>query len=161
MHTSIYPTRFKQRACTGFAALLLAACATSPLPAPTPAPGGQGAPTVAPIPAEPAPPSIIIQGRSARAILDSIVKYRTQKGMRLMQRDSSRVVLSMAVPRSNPPAEAQMIFSLAPAPEAPAGLRLSAQVFQIIKHGGKAQSTEITASLRENLEEELDMYAHQ
>ena len=159
MYTSTYPTRFKQLASAGLAILLLTACATSPLPTSSPASGASGTPTVIPLPAEPAPPSIIIQGRPARSILDSIVKYRTQKGMRLVQRDSSRVVLNMAVPKSNPPAEAQMIFSLAPAPEAPAGLRLSAQVFQIIKQGGKIQNTEITASLRENLEEELDMYA--
>ncbi|MDR3413717.1 MAG: hypothetical protein P4L87_22630 [Formivibrio sp.] len=98
---------------------------------------------------------MLIKGKSARTILDGIVKYRTQKGMRIIQRDAQRVEFSMSVPKSNPPAEARMLYSISPAPD---GLRLSAQVFQVIKQGGKTQTSDITSSLRDKLDEELVTY---
>lgn len=162
MYISICPTQCKQLASASLIALLLAACATGPMPS-TPAPTTipPRTPSAVQPPAEPPAPSIIIQGRLPQAILDSVVKYRTQKGMRVVERNSSRVVLSIIVPKSNPRIEVRMIFSLSPAPEAPSGLRLSAQVFQISTKDGKTQNEEITPSLRDELNDELTMYARQ
>lgn len=154
MSTSICPTPFKRTLATSLAAALLSACVTAP-PAEMPT-STASAPAPLAVPAEPPAPHIIIRDKSARAILDQIVKYRTQKGMKLISRESNRVVLGIAVPKSSPPAEARMIFSLSPAES---GMRLSAQVFQITRQDGKTQSAEITHSLRDNLEEELEMYA--
>lgn len=145
------PTRFKRIAAACLASALLAACATGPVTEPGPAPR-----TAAPEQAVPASPSVLVRGKTGKIILDSVVRYRTQKGMKVISRDSSRVVLGIMVPKSNPPAEARMIYSLAPASE---GLRLTVQVFQITRSGGKIQNAEITESLRDNIEEELEMYA--
>lgn len=153
MSTSTYPTLFKQILAAGLAAALLSACATSP------ATQQQPSPTTAmpvPTPAEPVIPNVLIRNKTAKTILDGVVKYRTQKGMKVISRESTRVVLGIAVPKTSPPAEARMIYSLSPAAD---GLRLSAQVFQITRQDGKTLSTEITHSLRDNLEEELEMYA--
>lgn len=159
MSILICPTRFKYSVFAAVLTLLLAGCATEP-PAPrqTAKPGGTvSSPAVAI--AEPAAPNVLIRGKSAAAIMSSIVKYRTQKGMKIVQRDKQRLVFSMSVPRSNPPAEARMIFSLAPAPD---GLLLSAQVFQIVQEKGrKPVARDVTASLTDKLDAELAMYAGQ
>lgn len=149
MSTLTCPTLFKRFATTGLAAFLLAACASEPATSPT-------APAMPASQAVTAVPSVVISGKTGKSILDSVIRHRTQKGMRLIQRESNRVMLGIAIPKSSPPAEARMIFSLSPAPE---GLRLSAQVFQVTKQGSKSQNTEITENLRENLEEELRIYA--
>ncbi len=145
------PTRFNRIAAASLACALLAACATGPVSEPGPEPR-----TGAPEQAAPTSPSVLVRGKTGKTILDSVVRYRTQKGMKVISRDSSRVVLGIAVPKSNPPAEARMIYSLSPASE---GLRLTAQVFQTTRSGGKIQNAEITESLRDNIEEELEMYA--
>lgn len=153
MSTLTYPTRFRQPLAALGAALLLAACASPPTPS-----GPESAASTKPVTVSEQAPSIVIKNKTAAAILDGVVKYRTQKGMKLVQRDVKRVELSMAVPRSNPPAEAHMIYSLSPATD---GLRLSAQVFQIIRLAGKSQTSDITASLIDKLNGELLMYARQ
>ncbi len=155
MSTSTYPTLFKRAIAASLAATLLAACATIDL-----TPATQSAPAVAtptPVPLETAVPHVFIRNQSAKAILDNIIKYRTQKGMKVVSRESNRVVLGITIPKSNPPAEARMIYSISPAADS---LRLSAQVFQITRQDGKAQSAEITDSLRDNIEEELETYTH-
>ncbi len=151
MSISTCPTQYKKLLIAALSATLLAACVSTPT-ATQEAPR-QPAPTVRP--SEPEAPSVLIRGKSASAILDSIVKYRTQKGMKVTLRNAGRVELTMPVPKSSPPAEARMIYSISPAQD---GLRLSAQVFQIIKQGGKSQTSDITASLRDKLEEELQTY---
>lgn len=158
MSTLICPTRFKGGVAVAVLALIVSGCATEtppsqqtvqPVSMPTKAPS-------TPL-ATPAAPSILIRGKSSAAILTSIVKYRTQKGMKIVQRDKQRLVFSMPVPRSSPPAEARMIFSLAPAAD---GLLLTAQVFQVVQgKGKKAVTRDVTASLSSKLEAELAMYA--
>ncbi|WP_091192534.1 hypothetical protein [Formivibrio citricus] len=137
--------------------LLLGGCATEPSAPRQSVQPGATAPAATPAMAEPAAPSVLIRGKSAAAIMSSIVKYRTQKGMKIVQRDKQRLVLSMPVPKSRPPAEARMIFSIAPAAD---GLLLSAQVFQIVQEKGRKPVThDVTASLTDKLEAELAMYA--
>lgn len=157
MFTSTCRIRFDFPALAIIFALLLSGCATEPsAPRQSVQPNAAtAAPTVSM--AEPAAPSVLIRGKSAAAIMSSIVKYRTQKGMRIVQRDKQRLVLSMSVPKSRPPAEARMIFSIAPAAD---GLMLSAQVFQIVQEKGlKPVTHDVTASLTDKLEDELAMYA--
>lgn len=155
MYTLICPTRFKSLCVSLLAGLVLGACSTSPSntsntqPAPPP-PAPQSTPRNDTV------PSVVIKGKTAAAIFDSIIKFRTQKGMKVTRRDSKHVELSMPIPKSAPPAEAMMIYSISPAND---GLRLSAQVFQIVRHPGKTQTSDITASLRNKLEEELLGYA--
>lgn len=149
MSISTSPIRCKKLLIAAAGALLLAACASGPLSTEKPGP----APTVRP--GEPEAPSVLIRGKTAKTILDSVVKFRTQKGMRVVLRDARSVELGMPVPKTNPPADARMIYSISPAQD---GLRLSAQVFQVVKLGGKSQTSDITASLRDKLEEELTSY---
>ncbi len=152
MSISTYPIRCNKLIIAAASTFLLAACASGPVP--TQEPPRQSVPTVRPSELE--VPNVLIKGKTARSILDSIVKYRTQKGMKVLQRDDKRVELGMPVPKSNPPAEARMIYSISPAPD---GLRLSAQVFQVIRQSGKPQTRDITSSLRDKLDEELASYA--
>lgn len=155
MSTSICPILFKRTSLASLAMLMLAGCATTDIVAPASQPTA-AAVTPAPVPLETAIPHVFIRNQNAKSVLDTIVKYRTQKGMRVISRESNRVTVGIAIPKSNPPAEARMIYSLSPAVD---GLRLSAQVFQLTRQDGKTNSTEITQSLRDNLEEELEMYA--
>lgn len=151
MSISTSPIRCNRLALAIAGALLLAACATEPLPT---AETSRLAPSVRL--SEPEAPSVLVRGKTAKTILDNVVKFRTQKGMRVLQRDARSVEFGMAVPKSNPPIEVRMIYSISPAPN---GLRLSAQVFQDIKVSGKSQTSEITTGLRDKLEEELASYA--
>ncbi|MBS1156938.1 MAG: hypothetical protein H6R07_2862 [Proteobacteria bacterium] len=150
MSISTSPIRCKKLLIAAAGALLLAACASGPLPSETPGP----TPTIRSSEFE--APNVLIRGKIAKVILDSVVKYRTQKGMQIIKRDARGVEFGMPVPKSNPPIEVRMIYSISPAPN---GLRLSAQVFRDTKVSGKLQTSEITASLRDNLEEELAGYA--
>lgn len=149
MYISTYPIRCKHLFIAAVSAILLSACVS------TPTSTAETSQQASARPSEPEAPSVLIKGKSARTIFDGIVKYRTQKGMRIIQRDAQRVEFSMSVPKSNPPAEARMLYSISPAPD---GLRLSAQVFQVIKQGGKTQTSDITSSLRDKLDEELVTY---
>lgn len=99
---------------------------------------------------------MLIRNKRAAQILDEVVRYRLRKGMQLVARDSQRVELSMAIPKSNPPAEARMIYSLSPDKT---GLRLSAQVFHDTRQGKLKKTRDVTAGLRDKLEEELADYA--
>ena len=151
MFTLICPTRFKSLWCGAILALFVNGCATD-VPS---QPQTGTAPARALV--APAAPSVLIRGKGAAAILTRIVKYRTQKGMKIVERDSQRVVFSMPVPKSMPPAEVRMVFSLAPAAD---GLQLSGQVFQIVREKGKKPVTrDVTAGLTDKLEAELAMYA--
>lgn len=153
MFTLICPTRFKSLWCSAILALIVSGCATD---APSQPQTGT-APAQASALVVPAAPSVLIRNKSAAAILTRIVKYRTQKGMKIVERDSQRVVFSMPVPKSMPPAEVRMVFSLAPAAD---GLQLSGQVFQIVREKGKKLVTrDVTAGLTDKLEAELAMYA--
>ncbi len=157
MYTLICPILFKRALLATLLAVLAAGCATEPTsPAQITQPGSEKSTKPAVI-NEPAAPSVLIRGKSSAAILTSIVKFRTQKGMKVVQRDKQRVTFSMPVPKSSPPAEARMIFSIAPARD---GLQLSAQVFQVVREKGKTPVTrDVTSSLTEKLEAELAMYA--
>ncbi|WP_028454548.1 hypothetical protein [Chitinilyticum litopenaei] len=149
------------------ASALLAACATTnappnnpPAPTPTPAPVASK-PVAASAPAtSSAAPSVLIRGRSSKAILDDVVNYRTQqKGMKLKSRSGSRVELSLAMQRTSNPSEARMVYQLTPENGAQ---RLSARVFQYT-HPGTTRETgvEITQSLQEQLLAELPRYQQQ
>ena len=148
MSLSTFPIRFKKTLPLLIAAGVLAACAT---PAPTSTPDK-------PIVVQETAPSVLIKGKSARQILDKVVDYRTKRGMTVIARDSSRVTLVLAVPNSKPPAEASMIFSISPETH---GIRLSAQVFQTVRHPEKTQTTDITHTLISDLNSELRMYARE
>lgn len=149
MYTSTYPIRFKQSLAILIAAGTLAACTTTPVAPSTPN---------KPVIIQETAPSIVIQGKNAKTILDKVVAYRTQKGMNVIARDASRVTLVIAVPNSAPPAEASMIFSVSPETN---GIRLSAQVFQTVFKDGKPETRDITHTLTSDLNKELSMYARQ
>lgn len=166
MNTLICPTRFKTLPALLLLALLLAACGTRTPPQTIPPQKNHTQPAQAgntPVDQTEKPaanlestPSVIIKGKSAAAILDNVVKFRTSKGMKISQRDAKFVQFSMHIPNSSPPANVLMIYSISPATD---GLRLSAQVFQIIKQKGKSLTGDITAGLKDKLQDELEGYA--
>lgn len=151
MNTSMCPIRSEYWRALLLSTALLAGCSTAPQPA-TPQPVASAPPAKI---AETAP-SVLIRNKRAAQILDEVVRYRLRKGMQLVARDSQRVELSMAIPKSNPPAEARMIYSLSPDKT---GLRLSAQVFHDTRQGKLKKTRDVTAGLRDQLEEELAGYA--
>ncbi|SMC26879.1 hypothetical protein SAMN02745857_02640 [Andreprevotia lacus DSM 23236] len=141
----------------------LAACGT-PAPTgkpaviiatPTPVPSG---PTPVPRPSpEAQPPSATINGRSANAVLDDIVRYRTGRGMTLKVRTGNRVEFSMQVQKVKVPTEARMRYQLTTVNGA---LQLSARVFQVLNPGtSREQINEITNDVAGQLEHELSGYA--
>jgi hypothetical protein len=151
MNTSICPIRSERWLALLLSVILLAGCSTTPQPTTS-----QPVASTPPAKIEETAPSVLIRNRRAAQILDEIVRYRTQKGMKLVARDSQRVELSMAMPKSNPPAEARMIYSLSPEKD---GLRLTAQVFHDTRQGKRKKTSDVTAGLRDKLEEELANYA--
>ncbi|GHD61667.1 hypothetical protein [Jeongeupia chitinilytica] len=135
------------------AALLLAACATptaQPPAASTPAPDQTQAQTAT-------VPSIVIDGRTPQAILDDVVAYRTQKGMRVLARTANRVEFKQVVPKAKVPTEARMRYELTPAGK---GWKLSARVFQVSYPGTTREAvSDITPQVADKLTDELPRYA--
>ncbi|BCL77211.1 hypothetical protein JHS3_29470 [Jeongeupia sp. HS-3] len=136
------------------ASLLLAACASTPLqdPAtgtvPTPAPTMPQQGSTA--------PSVLIDGRTPQAILDDVVAYRTQKGMRVLARTANRVEFKQAVPRAKVPTEARMRYELTPSGKS---WKLSARVFQVSYPGTTREAlSEITPAVAAQLADELPRY---
>ena len=86
---------------------LLAACGTTPQSSPRPLEepvistprisDGARQPTVS------APVSVLIQGRSNKAVLDTIQQNRTRRGMKLMSRNAYRIQFSQTLPGATPP----------------------------------------------------------
>ena len=140
---------------------LLAACGTTPQSSPRPLEEpvistpriseGARQPTVS------APVSVLIQGRSNKAVLDSIQQNRTRRGMKLMSRNAYRIQFSQTLPGATPPTELRMIYQLNPEG---AHLRLSAQVLRI-SNPGRANETiaDLSAELASKIEDELESYA--
>lgn len=164
MNTLTCPTQFKSLPAIILLALALAACGTRTMPQSgttqqlpqTEKPAATSEPSEKSPTSQESVPAIVIKGKSAAAILDAVVKFRTGKGMKVSMRDSKSVQLSLRVPNSTPPVDVLMIYSISPAAE---GVRLSAQVFQTTRQKGKAQTSDITAGLKDKLQDELDGYA--
>ncbi|MBM3115972.1 hypothetical protein [Jeongeupia naejangsanensis] len=135
------------------AALLLAACATptvQPPAASTPAPDQTQSQTAT-------VPSIVIDGRTPQAILDDVVAYRTQKGMRVLTRADKRVEFKQVVPKAKVPTEARMRYELTPVGK---GWKLSARVFQVSYPGTTREAvSDITTQVADKLNDELPRYA--
>lgn len=142
--------------------LLLAACATTQPPgttgrsetASTPA---STASSTASAPLSDGTPSVLIRGRSSKAVLDDIVQYRTQqKGMKLKSRSSTRLEFTLPIQRTATPTEARMSYLLVKEGD---GLRLSARVFQF-SYPGTTRETgqDVTQSMSDKLQEELQRY---
>ncbi len=132
--------------------LVITACATpSAPPVATPAP----AKTVAKV--QPPSASILIIGRSNKAVIEDIVAYRTGKGMKLLSRTSARLEFSSNIAKANIPTEARIQYTLTQASQ---GWQLSAKVLQISYPGTKNEKVEdITAHVVDKLNEELARYA--
>ncbi|WP_288842000.1 hypothetical protein [uncultured Deefgea sp.] len=102
-------------------------------------------------------PSIIIPARSSKAILEDIIKYRTEKGMKIRSRGSQRVEMMMPMRNTSIPTEARMQYILTQAEQ---GWRVNVRVFQISNPGSPQESAqEITHALADKLAEELALYA--
>lgn len=146
------------------ASVLLAACATPPESSSggRPGVGNASSPTEAQLPQTklPAPgqvPSVRITGRTAQAVLDDIVKFRTGKGMNVRNRSAMRVEFAEVVTTAKQPTEARMVYMLSPAS---GGLNLSARVFQVSYPGtAKERVAEITGVVSDKLGKELAGYA--
>ncbi|WP_432722419.1 hypothetical protein R0381_001691 [Jeongeupia wiesaeckerbachi] len=133
------------------AALLLAACATQPTqpPVSAPAPDQTQSQTST-------VPSVVIDGRTPQAILDDVVAYRTQKGMRVLARADKRVEFKQVVPKAKVPTEARMRYELTPVGK---GWKLSARVFQVSYPGTTREAvSDITAQVADKLNDELPRY---
>jgi hypothetical protein len=165
MCTSICPIRFKPALATLLLTLLLTGCASDPQAEET---ATASATPVTPAIQKPAvtktspeqddsAPSVLIRGKSSNAILNGMVKYRAKRGMKVVQRERNRLVLSKPIPDTDPPAEARMVFSIKPEKD---GLRLSARILRVSKTPNQpARIDDITASLRDQLAQELARYA--
>jgi hypothetical protein len=137
-------------------ALILTACGTSPLSS-TPQAVSPPRPLQEPAVNAPANTSVLIKGRSSKAILDAIQQNRTARGMKMMSRGPYRIQFSQAMPGANPPTEVRMIYQLSQ--EGP-HLRLSAQVLRISYPGRANESiTDISRELASKIESELESYA--
>jgi hypothetical protein len=132
--------------------IVLAACVTpSPAPTATPVP----AKTVAKV--QPPSASILIVGRSNKALIEDIVLYRTGKGMKLLSRGPTRLEFSSNIAKANIPTEARIQYTLTQASQ---GWQLGAKVLQISFPGTKNEKVEdITAHVLDKLNEELARYA--
>jgi hypothetical protein len=141
--------------------LLLAACGatpqSSPRPLEEPVISSPRTPESARQPTASATASVLIQGRSNKAILDAIQQNRTRRGMKLMSRNAYRIQFSQTLPGATPPTEVRMIYQLNP--EGP-HLRLSAQVLRI-SNPGRANEiiTDISQELAGKIRDELESYA--
>jgi len=141
--------------------VLFAACGTAPeTPPPALRPLEEviiAAPRATPEPAASADASVLIQGRSNKAVLDSIQQNRTRRGMKLMSRNAYRIQFSQTLPSATPPTELRMIYQLNPEG---AHLRLSARVLRI-SHPGRANEiiTDISQELAGKIRDELESYA--
>lgn len=143
-------------------ALLLAACATTQPP--TENSGGAGvtrpasaASAAASTTLSDGTPSVLIRGRTSKAILDDIVQYRTQqKGMKLKSRSTTRLEFTLPIQRTATPTEARMSYLLIKEGDA---LRLSAKVYQF-SYPGTTRETgqDVTQSMADKLQEELQRY---
>ncbi|WP_273428440.1 hypothetical protein [Chitinibacter tainanensis] len=130
------------------APLLLAACGTTPVtpvsppkPAATPAPQVQG---------------MIISGRSSKAIMEDIIRFRQSKGMQLKVRTANELEFSAKVPKANIPTEARMRYTLTQTQQ---GWLLAARVYQISYPSTKNEKVEeITAHVQDKLNEEFARY---
>ncbi|WP_297571838.1 hypothetical protein [uncultured Deefgea sp.] len=106
---------------------------------------------------DPLSPSIIIPSRSSKAILEDIIKYRTDKGMKIRSRGKQRVELMMPMRNTSIPTEARMQYILTQTEQ---GWRVNVRVFQISNPGSKQETVqEITQALADKLAEELALYA--
>ncbi|AOY01305.1 hypothetical protein [Jeongeupia sp. USM3] len=131
-------------------ALLLAGCAT-----PTQPPVSEPAPAQPPSQTSSAP-SVIIDGRTPQAILDDVVAYRTQKGMRVLARTANRVEFKQVVPKAKVPTEARMRYELTPSGKS---WKLSARVFQVSHPGTTREAvSDITPQVADKLADELPRY---
>lgn len=142
---------------------ILAGCATQP--GSSPAAGAASAPASAPanqpvpqtkLPTNTVTPSVLVAGRKPRDVVDEIVKYRTGKGMRVLNRSNTKVEFSAMVTGAKTPTEARMVYQLAPVS---GGLRVSARVFQVSYPGtGHEEVSEITGVVADKLNQELSGY---
>lgn len=102
-------------------------------------------------------PSIVIQSRSSKAIIEDIIATRTAKGMQIRNRSAQRVEFSLKMVNTSVPTEARMHYVLS---QVELGWRLSARVFQISYPGSKKEKVqEITSQVADKLHEELAIYA--
>ncbi|QZA80526.1 hypothetical protein [Deefgea piscis] len=101
--------------------------------------------------------SIIIPSRSSKAILEDIIKYRSDKGMKIRSRGNQRVEMMMPMSNTSIPTEARMQYILTQTEQ---GWRVNVRVFQISNPGSKQETVqEITQALADKLAEELALYA--
>jgi hypothetical protein len=104
-----------------------------------------------------APASIIIVGRSNKAVMEDIVQYRTSKGMKIRSRSANQVEFMAQVNKANIPTEARIQYTLMQVSQ---GWQLSARVYQISYPSTKKEKVEdITLSVIDKLNEELAGYA--
>ncbi|MBE9610543.1 hypothetical protein [Chitinilyticum piscinae] len=137
-------------------AALVTACTTNPTSAPEPSSPSPPVAASRPVAADRAP-SVLIQGRSNKAILDDIVQWRTQqKKMTVRSRSSDRVELALSVQRTSTPTEARISYVISKEGD---GVRLSARVFQF-SYPGTTRETglDVTQSMADKLQEELERY---
>lgn len=135
--------------CLVISSILLAACTTPPAPTPQPEvkPVAKAQPNVA---------SILIVGRSNKAVIEDIVRFRTSKGMKILTRSNNRLEFSSTVTKANIPTEARIQYTLIQASQ---GWQLSAKVFQISYPATKHEKVEdITPHVLDKLNEELARY---
>ncbi|WP_373975992.1 hypothetical protein NT239_04270 [Chitinibacter sp. SCUT-21] len=130
------------------AASLLAACST---------PQHQGSEAKPVAKAQPNSPSILIVGRSTKAVSEDIIRFRTSKGMKLLSRSPTYLEFSANIAKANLPTEARIQYTLTQSQQ---GWQLSAKVLQISYPASKKEKIEdITLHVSDKLNEELARYA--
>lgn len=140
MNTSTCPIRSERWLALLLSVTLLAGCST---PQPT---TPQPVANTPPAKIEETAPSVLIRNRRAAQILDEIVRYRTQKGMKLVARDSQRVGTVDGDPEiESARRSAHDLFAVARKD----GLRLTAQVFHDTRQGKRKKTSDVTAGLRD------------
>lgn len=102
-------------------------------------------------------PSIVIQSRSSKAIIEDITRYRTSKGLKIRSKAALRIEFMMPISNTKTPTEARMLYVLN---QTEHGWRVTARVYQISHPGSHQEKTqEITAAVSDQLSKELASYA--
>ncbi|GLS04813.1 hypothetical protein GCM10007860_19610 [Chitiniphilus shinanonensis] len=151
------------------AGILLSACGTVPPSSGKPAPAGPtgSAPATPGDTTEPplaeteiqqlkTVPTVLIEGRTAEAILDDIEQYRTSRGMTVAARSKTRIEFVAGIVKAKRPTQARIRYVLVPVKN---GFNLSARVFQVSYPGtGREKVADITAEVADRLGTELTRY---
>jgi hypothetical protein len=134
-------------------ALLIATCALLAACVSPSAPQTESKPVAK---AQPNTPSILIIGRSNKAVIEDIIRYRTGKGMKVLSRSATRLEFSSNITKANIPTEARIQYTLTQVTQ---GWQLSAKVFQISYPATKNEKVDdITSHVAEKLNDELARY---